>query len=160
MAPRPCNLDNMRAWIVALESGEFCQTVQVLRNPDGDRFCYCCLGVATVLAKAAGVIPWDPRVCGSSEHEHDFWCQVNVVGEETLPQGVQDWLGVDNADPVLYIEEHDADIRGTNLTASICNDDEAESFAKIAWRLRRIYLSPEEWTELPEERWLWARSWC
>ncbi len=150
--PRSCNLDNMRAWIVALESGEFEQTTGVLRLVSKAGTSYCCLGVATELATTAGIKPNDLNYvtgrCINEDHHsiHDFWCQLQ---EEMLPDEVVAHLGIDSTDPVLYVAEPD-DERNENDTASEFNDA-GESFRRIAWRLRHTYLPEGEWVERPED---------
>jgi hypothetical protein len=149
----PCNLGNMRIWIEALESGNYNQIQNVLRESDPfDRPLYCCLGVATYLATRAGVTPpvQAPGSCDDSrdDHWHDFWCQLT---DEVLPVEVSAWLGITETDPVLYVSDFDDPGRATT-TASGFNDSIGEGFPEIAWRLRRRYLPESEWIDRPSSK--------
>jgi hypothetical protein len=158
------NLDNIRAWVEALESGDFAQGRAVLRIVDESTGHpkYCCLGVATFLALQAdpNIMPdggyyANDRCLDFSQlplpladrktHEHDLWCQIT---EEVLPLDVQRWLGIDEQDPVLWVEGHDPE-RDETRTASVFNDAAKEDFRMIAWRIRMRYLPEDEHVPYP-----------
>lgn len=125
---------NQLKWVEALESGEFKQDGArqgnlTVRYVNGNKE-HCCLGVACVLAKRDGVdvsAAIGPRAPDSGN-------EVVYDGETNyLPRIVQDWLGVERADPVIGIR-----------TASMLNDGELYppanrppmSFAEIAAEIR------------------------
>lgn len=147
------NLDNIRAWAEALESGEFPQGRNVLRQdaPDGSLE-YCCLGVAVELAVRAGVQPHEGnRFCkiiddvftqpedvfSEDPHTHNLWC---THLEDDLPSEVCEWLGITDANPSLGVNTLEV---GSSRTAITLNDDLKQSFVQIAARIRRKYLGED-----------------
>jgi hypothetical protein len=106
------NKANAEKWAAALRSGEYTQGTgqlyRALHRPNKPA-AYCCLGVACQVARANGV-------------ELDFHVDYGFPpsGEE-LPQVVQDWLGVDDSDPILV-----------NDSCVTRNDGLNQSFATIA----------------------------
>lgn len=71
-------------WIAALESGEFSQTQNRLRDDDG----YCCLGVLCELAVQRGVIEPAKKL----HEDSDTFCYDDA--EVVLPTSVMEWAGL------------------------------------------------------------------
>jgi hypothetical protein len=108
---------NAKAWIAALRSGKFRQATQHL----GYRGAYCCLGVACELAAKAGVIP--ARVIENKVYAYGTDEEGRETG--TLPQSVQDWLGLNDASGSYQDKD------GKNLDLTVLND-EGVKFKEIA----------------------------
>jgi hypothetical protein len=114
------------AWLAALESGEYTQTILMLADETG----YCCLGVACeLLGLSSG---WD----------YELGCK--TFGEErkrsTLPPEAISILGFVRYNPTL------SSGRYAGRTLSVLNDDEGLSFKEIAAEIR---LQPEDWDGNP-----------
>lgn len=161
------NRINVLAWAEALESGEFEQVGHHLRfeKPGStEHFRYCCLGVATELAVRAGVKPKLPlsllpgggsfSTCPgghASPKDHTLWCKQTG----TLSPEVQEWLGLNSANPSLRVPEDPLPVRVFRYTATALersgylpasefNDRTAEGFVGIARRIRRVFLNGGE----------------
>jgi hypothetical protein len=113
------NKRNLHKWAKALESGEYQQTTSTLRDENG----YCCLGVACEVALKNGVKM-------HVEMGEDSWRY--DTEEASLPKAVQEWLGVDNSDPLLNFD-------GEEITAISANDLVDKNFTEIARAIRRTY---------------------
>jgi hypothetical protein len=122
------NVERIRAWARALETGEFEQTKQRLyRGPLGseeygnraERAGYCCLGVACVVAEEAGL-----------EIDGD-WRQLRI-----LPPEVWDWFGLPSYNPSLH-----------GIPATTWNDAYNTNFHGIANLVRAEYLKDDDGTE-------------
>ena len=103
-------------WLAALRSGEYEQTRNTLRNCKG----FCCLGVLTDLYIKEKEAKW------IFEKRYDetvvYWFQ---EAQETLPNCVKQWAGLDDSDPfVTYRERH--------IVISQLNDIERFNFNQIA----------------------------
>lgn len=124
------NKKHMLEWAEALESGKYTQCDGALRQGEGGKYSYCCLGVAEVLA-------------GSKFNQYHYINYINDVGHEDTeneflsPAGVE-WLGVDGQNPELIIPPHllDEHIDDDYVAASILNDDYEFDFKKIAECIR------------------------
>lgn len=137
---KECNVDNMRMFVNALESGLYEQGQGRLRS--GDQFC--CLGVACELARTNGVemnvkknqtvLPCGNPDCKSCGVE-DGWTYDSEMGY--LPLAVQEWLGIDTPNPSL-----------SGCTATWWNDHENASFTSIAQLFRHEYLEESNPSEL------------
>lgn len=98
------DLDILRRWAEALESGRFKQGTKVLRawSAINGENRFCCLGVLTVLAEEAGIEPDGPGACefdeDGPEHQHTLWC---TAEDELLPVTVMRWAGLDETNPTL-----------------------------------------------------------
>lgn len=112
------NQDVKGLWTEALESGEYPQTKNRLKDDDG----YCCLGVLCELAVQAGVIcPFVETEYGwvlRTESDHEV--------EAVLPLEVQIWAGLDNCNPHVVLED-----AGYSVPISDPNDG-GMSFEEIA----------------------------
>lgn len=115
---KPCNKENMLKFVQALESGEYSQCKESLRSTVEDNHSYCCLGVATELAEKSGV-----------KLPTDTW-----ITYTTLPAHVQDWLGIDEDNPLLSQDT------GEVISAITMNDNLNKSFPLIALAFRFTYL--------------------
>lgn len=159
MTQRPCNLANMRLWIEALESGDFEQAMGTLRTEyvTVDReLRYCCLGVATELAvrnKVVSVVSSEDCWNQAEGHEHTLWC--NQPNDETLSEEIARWLGIgvveDGGEKYSFDADPDLRLSGEYYGDSATGlNDGGSSFKYIAYRLRRLYLPPEEWVPDPD----------
>lgn len=90
-------------WVERLRSGRYAQTKSSLTNDSQDAFC--CLGVLCTIAEDDGIVK-------RADWEHG----------STLPEAVQTWAGIGEADPV---------IDGRHTRASAANDHGAK-FPDIA----------------------------
>ena len=138
----PANLDRIRLWVEALESGEFQQGRHVLTEvlDDGSQR-HCCLGVACIVAMRNGVQvkaeESEARIVDEDLGE-DVERDVSVIrydGQSDLPpQKVMGWFGL-TENPRLRTE-------GQHLTrsASDLNDTERYTFEQIAQAIRLTYL--------------------
>jgi hypothetical protein len=106
-------------WLEALRSGDYKQTTATLRSTDNG---YCCLGVLCELALQEGIV---------RREDGERWSTYIATGDGggysdcNLPEAVQEWAGIDEADPWL-----DGD--NTSRMASEWNDNEHKTFAEIA----------------------------
>jgi len=97
--------ENRKMWTAALRSGDYKQGVGVLRSHEGS---YCCLGVASELARKAGVI-------------NDY------NGSQAAPgTAVIEWLGL--AGPLGPLVTQ----RGSHLCVAHLNDSGEWTFDQIA----------------------------
>jgi hypothetical protein len=114
------NKKNIRKWVAALRSGKFKQGQGALKKTDDT---YCCLGVA---CEISGTINgWEEDSFSSTLFPQGFRVML-------LPPPVSEWLGIDEADPVLLKKK-------TENTAANLNDYGA-SFKRIATYIERKYL--------------------
>jgi hypothetical protein len=104
----------MEAWVEALRSGYYKQTVEKLHDDKG----HCCLGVLCELAMVEGVCDFGP----SNEHENEF-----VFDGEAglLPERVRHWAGIDQEDGTFR------SIEGKRYTLTSLNDN-GKNFEQIA----------------------------
>lgn len=110
------NVEHIRLWVEALESGEFEQGRECLAQ-NGK---YCCLGVACEVAIANGVaLEKETRPSGLVSYSGTGWF---------LPAAVMEWLGVSHHNPLLGA-----------YRASEWNDTEGLSFRGIAALIREEY---------------------
>ena len=121
-----------RRWVEALRSGEYAQTKgrlqRVVPGDHGEPEGFCCLGVLCELAVADGVIPPAIR---SDLLGTGMYGKIGV--NSTLPDEVQEWAGVEVADPRL---------EPTQTTASDLNDNEGKTFEELAEAIKLTYLAP------------------
>lgn len=111
-------------WLDALRSGEFKQATASLRTHDNR---YCCLGVLCELALRDGVVR---REDGKRWSIYIATGDVVSHSDSNLPGVVQDWAGLDEADPELSYGD-------TSQMASEWNDFEHKTFAEIADMIER-----------------------
>jgi hypothetical protein len=156
------NREHVQLWVEALESGEFEQGRNQLRNPTGlietpsreIKYNYCCLGVAVEVALRNGYVPQEhTNTLGTRVEEYDHMSTV-------LWPGVVTWYGFDSADPyiglVLKGDWNETEDGVTNLalitepgksgfspelSATQANDDHHATFQQIAAGLRAKYLA-------------------
>lgn len=124
------NVEAIREWVADLRSGKYAQTTNVLRHEDA----YCCLGVACeTYRRVTGHGQWKDE-----DGELYFSANEDLSGAEdqTLPEGVQRWLGVEDNDPRPVMD-------GDPTHATELNDNQRLTFAEIAGAVERTYLSPE-----------------
>lgn len=99
------NAPNMRLWVAALRSSQWEQGANRLATSRGDRWRFCCLGVACEVAIADGlglhVEVVHDRHLGMCRSYEGF--PGTNKSEVTLPDTMQLWLGVDDDNPVLQI---------------------------------------------------------
>jgi hypothetical protein len=115
------NIENIRKWVKALESGAFTQAQGALHRVNVG---YCCLGVACVAAIDDGVeIQRETASLNDSERFDG--------ASSYLPAKVADWLGVDGGNPKL-----------AGNSATWWNDDVGASFDGIAQLVRHEYGLP------------------
>jgi hypothetical protein len=138
------NVENMRAWIEALESGKYEQCTSVLHikatASAPERFC--CLGVACVVAMAAGADVVSAGINSYGEYLYHTVEDPNLVGDATapvgsvLPAGVVRWLGLDERSGFAGDVLLDS---GNNTSATQANDQLGWDFPQIAAALRDRY---------------------
>lgn len=112
-------LDIMRKWVRALRSGKFEQyTGGALRDVEGWRVSYCCLGVLCELHRTSTKtkMQWN----GSFYHDT----------ESFPPRGVLRWAGLRQQDPLLFLA------RSGTETATALNDN-SKRFTTIAAAIER-----------------------
>lgn len=114
--------ENQKLWIAALQSNKYKQTTEAMeKTPLGGY--YCCLGVACVLAKEAGI----PIVVDAND------C---IVGQILTNQPeVQKWLGL--ADPAGEPIAALKDLSDIELESLVEMNDKGISFEEIAEHLLR-----------------------
>lgn len=90
--------DNLSVWLETLKSGEYQQTTGRLStiNEDGTQT-FCCLGVACDLALKAGL---DLNVETSEDDDSVLYNEEGGI----LPKLVRQWLGVNDMNPMISIE--------------------------------------------------------
>lgn len=151
------NLEHIRAWIEALESGKYMQGSGALCRSNGiNGMEYCCLGVACEVAIADGVPLRKEMGERDASHFAPIWEYVYVDavnGQEyrngdVLPIPVSDWLGLDDNNPTLpnlWPMEEDEDDNWQDqgyLDATEVNDDRGWDFDQIAAALRNRFGLP------------------
>ena len=125
------NKENMIKWAEALESGKYNQCDGALRQKEDNKYRYCCLGVAEVLA-------------GSEFNSNNSITYFNDMGheeneEEYLSPAGKEWLGVDEQNPDLRVPSmlYDDDMcESEYIAASILNDSYEFTFEEIAKCIR------------------------
>lgn len=131
------NETNIRKWVEALESGDYRQGYNMLRDPRG---AYCCLGVACEVAIANGVnIVGKPGAFNVLQQEATYVYGGNEGWTSSaLPDPVRDWLGLTSTTPLIaYGRSHES------IGAVKANDVLRWSFMDIAKELRRLYLKED-----------------
>lgn len=122
-----CNPVNMLKWVEALESGEYEQTRGALRtevaNASESPYKYCCLGVATEIAREEAGWNWP----------------IHAVG--ILPGSIAVWLGLEpsNGDPIVGYEVAFSGNNDGSVTATQANDTFLWNFTQIASAIRETY---------------------
>jgi hypothetical protein len=111
-------------WLDALRSGDFAQTTASLRTHDNR---YCCLGVLCELALRDGIVR---REDGERWSIYIATDDGGGQSDSNLPDAVQEWAGLDEADPLLSDGNNSED-------ASEWNDIEHKTFAQIADLIER-----------------------
>jgi len=97
------------AWVAALRSGEYQQTMTRLwRHADSEHFPagFCCLGVACQVAIDAGFpAHWSPdiQVDGAASIQIEGWSEYGV-----LPDPLLDWLGLSRDEQTHLYKMNDA----------------------------------------------------
>lgn len=117
------NKKNIRKWVNALRGKKHRKTTGALHDTRG----YCCLGVACDIS---GIAKWE-----KSPHYPKTSSYLNRDG--SLPRAVQKWLGINDTDPILLINEND------RWRASELNDGNGPGkfgFKKIADLIETKYL--------------------
>ena len=109
------NKTNIRKWIKALNSGNYEQGKEHLYKASSDR--YCCLGVACKLY--------------AKEKKINF--KKLIKNNSYLPEKVKNWLGVNDNDPIMYLDN------GIQSLARL-NDVEHYNFKYIADCIETKYL--------------------
>ena len=154
------NLDRVRLWVEALESGNYQQGKQRLCRieEDGSQK-VCCLEVANLLAAADGV-PMEPRVvvCCHPLTFHNptaihapfqervyMWngsSDADEVNRSVMNAATARWLGFDSQNPVVarWRQLLDSDHGQIGVTAMNANDSMDWSFEQIAAAVRFSYL--------------------
>lgn len=132
--PNKMNLTVLKLWTEALESGEYEQTtgtlVRVEEDQQGRPAGFCCLGVLCELAIEAGVpgIEYVPPVdYNDGMGPVDAGYKTREYARETgsLPILVQQWAGLDSADP-------SAEFGGRARPLSDWNDTAGKDFNEIS----------------------------
>ncbi len=152
--PLECNKANMTALVVALESGHYEQAEGLLRgDPDGEEpGGYCCVGVACDIS---GQGRW-------MKSDQDEWNYVTTEGYSptTAPPSVVEWLGLKKVASDLLADLAALPLspfetgwgNGETVTSyhhgTTLNDD-GETFAQIARRIRETYLDEPQAGETP-----------
>lgn len=120
------NEEAVRAWVRNLRSGEFSQTESLLRDDTG----YCCLGVACeTFRRVTGGGVWEDL-----GHFFFFVTPQGAREEQTLPDAVQDWLGVDSCDPMVPRTDDD------QMALTELNDCYGWDFSRIAAAIESTFL--------------------
>ncbi len=117
----PVNKKNIERWVIALRSGKYKQTRDVLHKVRGG---YCCLGVACEVAIKNKIEV--EKIKAGKEYKYDQ-CSVS------LPNSVSDWLGIESEDPLLFSDRK-------KHSASYWNDSEKYSFKEIAKLIEYTFL--------------------
>lgn len=117
--------ENAKAWVAALRSGKFKQGHNKLARIDRTvrgsmRFDYCCLGVASELAVAAGIIPAPAVSCAYKEY---------VGGSNYLGFSVAEWLGLRNHKGEYNTKSERDNIIWKSLAG---DNDDGKTFEEIA----------------------------
>lgn len=136
------NKENIQLLVGALRSGEFqqCKGALARQAADGSRS-YCCLGVATIIAMRNGVaveenIPGTQDCCTKCQSSIRFSHPEAAAGStSSLIKPVQQFYGIDSADPVLRGDQ------GMTDRATRMNDHLGYDFAAIADAFERTYLA-------------------
>lgn len=114
------NKERVKLLVDALRSEDYRQGRNQLRLNDR----YCCLGVACDIAAKNGVGHWSGESIIVSDYSDESTVQ--------LPDGVRDWFGFRQADPVIGDDGE---------TAMYFNDQLLAGFDEIADRFERTYLN-------------------
>jgi hypothetical protein len=131
-------------WVKALESGEYGQTMGVLRRVDGDAG-FCCLGVLCDLAVKHDIIPEPvPDTDPDSDYEYPF-LRYGASGDQStgaLPSAVIEWAGLPDSDPQVTaaVDSYGPD----RFELSRLNDTFGWGFNQIAEAIRAEYLTKDE----------------
>ena len=132
------NQINGRAWVDALRSGKYVQGMHALRQTtgQGSKDTYCCLGVVTELAVAAGVLPAGVLLEIVQEKAEYHYLADETGGQTSccLPESVGKWLEIN--------ECIDFPIDGCTESAVCLNDILGYSFPQIADLIEAKYLQP------------------
>lgn len=133
------NADVKAKWLAALRSGEYEQAQgylgRTVTNENGEQVMgYCCLGVLCQVAVAEGVI-LPPETIGDERGDMLAYGSDEV----DLPVAVQQWAGLDNADPGVRTPEGARDAhfyvgseQPNRTTLASLNDADGFTFAQIA----------------------------
>ena len=101
-------------WIAALESGDYKQGKNFLKNKNK----FCCLGVLCDLyAKETGKGKWNNRNRFTDEKD-------DIGDSQTLTLGVMEWAGLDEANPSFKLDD--------DITSLANENDKGRSFKHIA----------------------------
>lgn len=132
-----CNVDNMRLFVEALDSGDYKQGTGSLKRDDK----FCCLGVACeVFIKTGGelTVSQDPStkcecgLCGTG------WRTMYDGQGGYLPLKVADWLGIRESSVIL--DDGCCDPKIVGKRATYWNDAAHATFPEIAAMFRADYL--------------------
>lgn len=129
VATKMPNSEVLAEWADALESGEYGQTNNVLRNNSG----FCCLGVLCELAVRHGVIQEAVEILDSNDEPLG---EFSYGGHDAfLPRAVSEWAFGDpnKNNPDMVTEDNYTE------SASSLNDSLEYSFQRIAAAIRRTY---------------------
>ena len=109
--------ENRQKWVTALRSGKYEQTINQLANID--RTAFCCLGIA---CEISGLGKWETGSVNSIySTESDSRTDRHTT---TLPQAVQEWLGLRDKYGALAIYDGRCSLANVN--------DKGATFAEIA----------------------------
>lgn len=108
-----------KLWIKALRSGKYEQGKGALRVNDA----FCCLGVLCDLHAHAFKKRWK-KDSADGDYSYDG-------DDSVLPKSVQQWAGIDDADPVLLG-------RGANKQRAAELNDSGRPFDYIAERIEKL----------------------
>lgn len=124
-------------WTAALRSGEYQQTTGTLRSVLDGKSSYCCLGVLTELAVAAGVIEPGVTTLAGVRTRYD-WRQIverstaalDMSTTSTLPRPVMEWADL-STDDACFALSGDGTIDGAYTLVDL-NDHARYTFEQIA----------------------------
>ena len=153
------NKERVQLLVDALRSPEFAGkqgkhrlsselTSKITNKQDVMQYKHCCLGVACIVAKRAGLnVLFVPRTepepvgDGSATQTYLSWSGVNSYGAShtALPEAVLAWYGFDEYDPELRFGRSDE-----TQPASWLNDDLNMTFNQLASAFERTYLRDGE----------------
>ena len=113
--------ENRKKWVEALRSGDYKQTTGALKNIGANVDMFCCLGVACDLS---GLGKWRFPHQG----EIDYWDGESMQSGVLTPR-MQDWLGVNNSEVEVYIDDEETGERRETLVSL---NDSGWTFEQIA----------------------------
>lgn len=116
--------ENRKAWIAALRSGDYDQTIDALKN----RFGFCCLGVACDIIQPNSWVA-DDIVEGRFGIPTRNSCNLE---SDVLPIEIMEALGASSNEPDVFVGSKLEGFTALNISVTILNDTHHWSFDKIA----------------------------